>query len=196
MRILVDCDDWSIHEGLGDDGITRFHRLLRTYHLLDNETPGIGFVIRLLCTIESAIDLETKDHLHVFIKPMPLDEERTILLGLYAGQLGSTVPATAVPNIENDPLFLDAGLFMESSPTVTCIKALLAGTALTFSVSVPDSVEPWDVAHEPATPLFKVILPNGPEFKQRYDEVRRQIARRQWITKYRNSLKARASGVR
>lgn len=190
MPILTNCDDWSVEEDEGDDRATRFHRLLRTYHLLDRETTDIDFVIRFICTVENTVDLEIKDHLHVFIKPMPLEEERTILLGLNAGHLGGTVQVTAVPNVENDPLFLDAGLCMESNATATCLKALMAGTALTFSLSVPPDTEPWDGTQEPVTPVLKVILPNGPEFRQHYDKVRRQIQRSQWITKYRSSMKA------
>lgn len=190
MPILVNSDNWSVEEGVGDDGVIRFHRLLRTYHLLDHGTPDIGFVIRFIWTIEDTVDSEISNGLHIFVKPMPLQEERTILLGLYAGHRGGTVQVAAVPNVENDPLFLDAGLCVESEVAATCLKALVAGTALTLSVSIPPDPEPWDPTERHIAPLLKVILPNGPEFKQHYDKIRRQIERSRWITKYRNTLKA------
>jgi hypothetical protein len=190
MPILVNGDNWSVEEAVSDDGAIRFHRLVRTYHLLDHGAPDIGFVIRFLWTIEdAAANLEIKNNLHIFIKPMPLEGEREILLGLHARNQGGTVQAIAVPNVENEAFCLDAGLFIEPSDAATCLKALLVGADLTFSLSIPASSEAVDIAQSPAPSLLTVILPNGPEFKQHYDRIQRQIKRGRWITRYRNSLK-------
>jgi hypothetical protein len=189
MPILVNGDNWSVEEGVGDDGAIRFHRLVRTYYLLDHGTPDIGFVIRFMWTIEDATNLEIKNNFRIFVRPLPLEGGREILLGLHARHQGGTVQVIAVPNVENEAFFLDAELFIEPSGAATCLKALLAGTDLTFSLSMPASSEAGDIAQNPTPPLLTVILPNGPEFKQYYDKIRRQIERGRWITRYRNSLK-------
>lgn len=189
MTILVSSDNWSIEDGADDAGVIRFHRLFRTYHLVDHETPDITFDVQFLWTIEEAIDREIRDSLHIFLKPFPLLEERAVLLSLRAGERGGTVEVAAVPNVENDPLFLDAGLCMEPEAVATCLTALLAGSALTFCISIPTVHESRHTSLEPIAPLFEVILPNGPEFKKHYVEIRRQIERKQWIAKYRNTVK-------
>lgn len=189
MSILVNGDDWFVEESVGDNGAIRFHRLVRTYHLRDHETPDIGLFIRFLWTIEDAANLEIKNNLHIFMKPMPLEGEREILLGLHARNQGGTVQAIAVPNVENEAFFLDAGLFIEPSGAATCLKALLAASDLTFSLSIPARSEAGDIAQSPTPSLLTVILPNGPEFKQYYDKIQRQIERGRWITRYRKSLK-------
>jgi hypothetical protein len=189
MPILVNGDNWFVEEGMGDDGAVRFHRLVRTYYLLDQAAPNIGFVIRFLWTIEDATNLEIRNNFHIFVKPMPLEGEREILLGLYARNHGGTVQAVAVPNVENEAFFLDAGLSMEHSGAATCLKALLVGADLTFSLSIPATSEAVDITQTPTPSLLTVILPNGPEFKQHYDKIQRQIERGQWVTRYRNSLK-------
>lgn len=189
MPILVSSDNWAIEEGVDDNGVLCFHRLLRTYRLADSQTPEIDFDVRFLWTIENTKDLEIRNSLHIFLKPLPLAEVRAALLGLYAGKRGGTVNVVAVPNVEKHALFLDAGLCMESEAAATCLKALLAGSSLTFSISIPTGLESVESSSESISPLFEVVLPNGPEFKKHYVEIRRQIERKRWVAKYRNTLK-------
>lgn len=189
MAILADSDGWSVELDVSYDGALRFHRLIRTYHLFDQQMPEIVFDIRFLWTIEGTVDFGIRNNLHVFLKPLPLAEEREALLGLYAGRWGGAVKVVAVPNVENDPLFLDAGLCMESDAAAICLKAFLVESSLTFSISIPSGREPYESPNTPTAPLFQVTLPNGPDFKKKYVEIRHQIERSQWVVKYRNTLK-------
>jgi hypothetical protein len=173
MPIFVDSDIWSVEEGEPK----RSYRLLRTYRLTDRRSPDVTVTIRFMCTFEGSSDVQVRTGVCVFVRPMRLEEERTVLLGLYADQQGGTVEVVARPSIENDPLFLDASLCVESDAAMTLLRALLVGRKLTFSLSVPPDVESWSLTQEPVMPLLIVDLPNGPTFQWHCEKVIDQIDR-------------------
>ena len=161
MPILVESDSWSVEEG--ERNLS--YRLFRTYRLSDRRTPDITVTIRFMCTFEGSSGSEIRTSVCVFLRPLRLEEDRTVLLSLHADGEGGIVEVVARPNIENDPLFLDAGLCAGSDAAVTLLRALLVGRKLTFSLSVPTNVDLWRRTREFIEPLLIVVLPNGPTFQ-------------------------------
>ncbi len=130
-----------------------------------------------MCTFEDSSDTQIRPSVCVSVRPLRLEEERTVLLGLYSNQQGGTVEVVARPNIENDHLFLHTRLCVESDAAVTCLRALLVGRTLTFSLSVPPDLKSWSLTQEPVGPLLTVDLPNGPSFNSHCNKIINQIKR-------------------
>ena len=173
MPIFVDSDNWSVEELEPK----RLYRLFRTYRLSDRRTPTVTVTIRLMCTFEDSSDTQIRPGVCVSVRPMRMEKERTVLLGLYSNQQGGIVEVVARPNIKNDPLFLDASLCVEADAAVTLLRALLVGRNLTFSLSVPPDLESWTLTQEPVGPLLTVDLPNGPSFNSHCNKIINQMKR-------------------
>lgn len=173
VPVFVSSDNWLVEEG----DVMPSYRLSRTYHYSDPQSSQVAGAIRFFCAVDGTYDSKIRTRLYVFVRPLPLQEKRSVLLGLYAARQGGTVQVVALPNFENNPLWLDSYLCVDSDAVFTCLRALQAGTELTFVLSLPLDLEAWSLAAEPARPFLEVSLPNGSEFHACYNEICSQIER-------------------
>ena len=186
MLGFVRSDRWGIEEG----DVIPSYRLFRSFRLPDQRSPNLAAALRFVFTVEATSDLKIRTRLHVFARPITLREKRTVLLGLYAAQHGGTVQVVAIPNTERYPQWLDAYLCVEPDAVLTCLHAFLAGKDLTISFSIPLDLETWSLATATPNPFLEFNLPNGPEFRHGYEQIRSQIERSHRTTRNRELLES------